>query len=99
MVYEEDTIISNITPTSGGSICMLRLSGKNAIKTVVPFFPKVDISKKDTSTFVYGPLINADNVLIDNIILYVFKAPNSFTGENVVEISCHSNIFIIEDVF
>jgi tRNA modification GTPase len=48
--------------------------------------------------FFYGTLQNAFNDVIDQVIVYLFKKPKSFTGEDVIEISCHSNIFIVQEI-
>lgn len=97
-MHSEDTIISTITPVTGGSICLLRISGKDAIAVTNKYFIPTDLSESEGGRFYFGKLIDEQNTIIDEVIVYVFKMPRSYTGENVIEISCHSNVFIIEEI-
>lgn len=96
-MYIKDTIISTITAVSGGSVSIVRISGEDAFSIVNGFF-SVDLRKKPGGTFYFGKLFNEDKKVIDDVIAFLFEKPRSYTGENVVEISCHSNIFIIEEI-
>jgi tRNA modification GTPase len=96
-MYSKDTIVSTITPTVGGSVCLIRLSGENAISVADKFFSK-DIHNEKGGTFHFGRIFNSNNEIIDEVILYLFRKPKSYTGEDVVEISCHNNIFIVDEV-
>ncbi len=92
------TIISTITPTVGGSVCLIRISGPDAITLTNKYFPRLNLAEKKGGQHFFGKLLNDEKRVLDEVVLNVFKNPNSFSGEDVVEISCHSNIFIIEDV-
>ncbi len=97
-MYEKDTIISPISSVSGASVSLIRLSGISAIQTVNRFFSSVNLEKAEGGKFYFGKLIAENNQVIDEVIVYIFRAPKSYTGENIVEISCHSNVFIIEEI-
>ncbi len=97
-MYDKDTIISPITSISVGSVCLLRISGHDALNITNQFFPSIRIEDKEEKTFLVTKLLTESNEIIDEVIVYVFKAPHSYTGENVIEIGCHSNLFIVEDI-
>jgi len=96
-MFSKDTIVSTITPSVGGSVCLIRLSGEQAIEIADSFFSK-DIKKEEGGTFHFGKIINRENDIVDEVILYLFRKPRSYTGEEIVEISCHNNIFIIDEI-
>lgn len=93
-----ETIISTITPTVGGSICALRVSGTEGISIANKYFPRIDLEKNTGGMHFFGPMINTEGTIVDEVVINIYEKPNSYTGEDVVEISCHSNIFIIEEV-
>jgi tRNA modification GTPase len=91
-----DTIIALATAQGAGAIAVLRLSGEQAIDLVESFFKprsKTPISAADTHTIHLGDLYEEDK-LLDEVLVSVFRAPRSYTGENVVEISCHGSVYI-----
>ena len=95
-----DTIIALATPSGMGAISVIRLSGKNAIKLVDVKFSSVSGKKlKDqkTHTIHLGHLIE-DEKELDEVLVSVFKNPNSYTGEDVVEISCHGSPYIQQEI-
>ena len=92
-----DTIIAPITGLTGGSVHMIRISGKDAIPLLNRFFSK-KIDARKQNVFFYGRLVNEENKPIDEVVAFVYKAPHSYTGEDVVEISCHANILITEEI-
>lgn len=87
-----DTICALSTPQGVSAIAVIRLTGQKAITTVNKCFTK-DISNAKGYTVHYGSILDQDKV-VDDVIVTVFKGPNSFTGENTVEIACHGSIFI-----
>lgn len=95
-MYEKDIIIAPISALQGGSINMLRLSGEGAVECADAFFSR-DLINAPGGRFYFGHLQNK-NRIIDDVIVYIFRAPHSFTGEDVVEISCHGNFFITEEI-
>ena len=94
------TICAISTPNAVGGISVIRISGEDAInvaeKIFVPFSKKA-VSQMDGHTCAYGKIV-FDERIIDDAILTVFLAPNSYTGENVAEISCHGGIFVTKEV-
>ncbi|NOX90821.1 MAG: tRNA uridine-5-carboxymethylaminomethyl(34) synthesis GTPase MnmE, partial [Calditrichaeota bacterium] len=97
-LLNKDTIIAPITALSGGSVHLLRVSGAKAIEITKRFFSNKKIDQTRKNRFFYGRFVNEQNKLIDDVIILVFKKPNSYTGEDVVEISCHANILITEQI-
>ena len=95
-MYNEGTIIALSSPPGSGAIAIIRLSGDDAVSKTDLFF-KSKSGKKlaDCSGYYisYGDLIEKDEV-IDEVVVSVYKAPHSYTGENVIEISCHGSNYI-----
>lgn len=90
---EKDTTICAISTAPGiGGIAVIRVSGKDTFENVNQIFSK-NFSELNTHSAHYG-LIKNGNQIIDEVVVTVFKNPNSFTGEDVVEISCHGSTFI-----
>ncbi len=87
-----DTISAISTPFGTGGIAIIRVSGENAIKIVDNIFSK-SLQKAKSHSAIFGKIIQ-NNELVDEVIITIFKAPKSYTGENVVEISCHGGVFI-----
>ncbi|MBS9774226.1 MAG: tRNA uridine-5-carboxymethylaminomethyl(34) synthesis GTPase MnmE [Tenacibaculum sp.] len=96
-----DTIIALATPSGVGAISVIRLSGKQSIELVDIFFKSVTKGKKLISqkshTLHLGHIVDKNKIL-DEVLVSVFKNPNSYTGENVVEISCHGSVFIQQEI-
>ncbi|WP_064967664.1 tRNA uridine-5-carboxymethylaminomethyl(34) synthesis GTPase MnmE [Tenacibaculum ovolyticum] len=100
-MIQNDIIIALATPAGVGAISVIRLSGENAITTVNNFFkpvsPKKKLINQKTHTIHLGHIVN-NNVIIDEVLVSVFKNPRSYTGEDVVEISCHGSSFIQQEI-
>lgn len=92
----DDTISALATP-AGGAIAIIRMSGPKAIEIAQSVFSR-DISHAKGGTFHYGEIVGDDGETIDDVIISVFRAPHSYTGENGVEISCHGSRFIIQSI-
>ncbi len=95
---DKDTIIAPITAVGQGSVNVLRLSGEKALGIVNKYLNK----KIDSSTgnrVYFAKLLDKKKNHIDDVLVSYFKKPASFTGEDVVEISCHGNIFITNKIF
>lgn len=95
------TIAAVSTPRAQGGISVIRISGEHALEIAEKIFFPVSHSTLPTEmqgyTCAYGQIKNGDEV-IDDGILTVFRAPKSYTGENVAEISCHGGIFVTDKV-
>lgn len=90
-VYSQhETIAALATPVGIGGISVIRVSGPQAIIIPEKFFQgKKKLSSVDTHTVHFGTFLNSENKIIDSVLVSVFRSPHSYTGENVVEISCH----------
>ncbi|MFL0684188.1 MAG: tRNA uridine-5-carboxymethylaminomethyl(34) synthesis GTPase MnmE [Algoriphagus aquaeductus] len=97
LAEREDTIIALATPQGVGAIAVIRLSGKNAIKATNEVFFGKNLEEVPTHTIQFGTIRDGEKI-IDEVLVSVFKAPKSFTKENVVEISTHGSSYIINQV-
>jgi tRNA modification GTPase len=96
----QETIVALATPSGAGAIAIIRLSGKDAITIAAEVFDSVsgkDITKQKTHTIHLGHIMDGAKTY-DQVLLSIFKGPNSYTGENVVEISCHGSVFIQQQI-
>lgn len=93
----DDTIVALATPQGIGAIGVIRVSGKNTFSILNALFPSKDLSAQASHTLHVGYLKEGDQVL-DEVVLSLFKGPKSYTGEDVIEISCHGSPFIQEQV-
>ncbi len=93
----DDTIVALATPQGVGAIGVVRVSGDKAIEFVNNLFPSKDLLVQATHTLHVG-LIQDNNTPIDQVVVSVYKAPASYTGENVVEISSHGSPYILEKI-
>lgn len=93
----KDTIVALATPQGVGAIGVIRVSGESAIDIVDKLFPSKNLNQQTTHTLHVGLLKN-NNEVLDEVVVALYKAPKSFTGENVVEISCHGSYFIQEKI-
>ena len=99
-MLNKGTIIAKATGAGNSAISLFRLSGNDAIKMVSKCFqPKSKKSLVDqkSHTIHFGTLYDK-NTPLDEVLVSIFKAPKSYTGENVVEISCHGSSFIQEEI-
>lgn len=92
-----DTIVALATPSGIGAISVIRLSGKEAIPICNKVFRGKNLEKQSSHTIHYGHIVDEDNV-IDEVMVALFRAPKSFTTEDVVEISCHGSPFIADQI-
>lgn len=93
----DDTIVALATAHGVSAIGVIRLSGPSAISIVNGIFPSKDLSVQPANTLHVGFLKDGDNVL-DEVVVSLFRGPRSYTGEDVVEVSCHGSPFIQERV-
>ena len=95
------TIAAISTPRAQGGISVIRISGENALEIAEKIFAPVSTNLTATQmqgyTCAYGNIINGTET-VDDGVLTVFRAPKSYTGEDVVEISCHGGIFVTDKV-
>ena len=89
-----DTIVSLITPPLKGAVAVIRISGERTLEFVQEIFSR----KIEKSHYVYyGYILNKEEK-VDEVMLSYFKGPKSFTGEDVIEISCHGSMLIVDQI-
>jgi tRNA modification GTPase len=93
----DDTIVALATPQGIGAIAVIRVSGNKAIEVVNEIFPSKNLLIQPSHTLHVG-LLKDGNEILDEVVLSLFKSPKSYTGENIVEISCHGSPFIQEKI-
>lgn len=91
-----DTITALATP-AGGAIAVIRLSGNHAIEITQSIFSR-DLSQAKGGTLHYGEVKDEQGATVDDVVVSVYKAPHSYTGEDSVEISCHGSRYIIQRI-
>lgn len=93
----DETIVALATPAGTGAIGVIRLSGPDAIAIINSVFRGKDLSRQASHTVHFGRIADGDSIL-DEVLVALFIAPASYTGENVAEISCHGSAYILESV-
>ncbi|MGZ5222367.1 MAG: tRNA uridine-5-carboxymethylaminomethyl(34) synthesis GTPase MnmE [Chitinophagaceae bacterium] len=93
----DDTIVALATPPGIGALGIIRLSGKASLPIINELFPAKDLVKQKSHTLHVGFIKNEEKSL-DEAVISLFKAPRSYTGEDIVEISCHGSPFILQQV-
>ena len=96
-IHFEDTIVALATAQGISAIAVVRLSGTDAITIAQKCFPGKNLEEQPSHTLHFGNFYH-DEKIIDEVLVSVFRAPNSFTKENAVEISCHGSPFIIKEI-
>lgn len=91
-----DTICALATPP-GGAIGIIRTSGERAIELTARIFSPngKPLAEARTQTLHYGHIVDGDGTLVDDVLVTVFRAPHSYTGEDCTEISCHGSHYIL----
>lgn len=93
-----DTIIALSTPPGAGAIAVVRLSGAEAFSLTDELFRGKILADQPSHTLHYGTLREADGRILDEVVVSLFRGPNSYTREDVVEISCHGSDYIVQQV-
>lgn len=97
MLHDHDTIVAPATPT-GGAIAVVRVSGSGAIETVERIFRgRRPLSEAAGYTLHRGTISDGAR-LIDDVLVSLFRAPHSYTGEDSVEISCHGSAYVVSEI-
>ncbi|MDC0857859.1 tRNA uridine-5-carboxymethylaminomethyl(34) synthesis GTPase MnmE [Flavobacteriaceae bacterium] len=99
-MIHNDTIVALATPSGPGAIAIIRLSGKDAIKIASLVFNSVSgkkLTDQKTHTVHLGNILDGKRI-IDEVLATLFKNPKSYTGENVVEFSCHGSSYIQQEI-
>ena len=98
MIYlDNDTIVAPATP-AGGALCVIRLSGQRSIEICDSLFRgRKPLSEAKTATLHYGNIVDGEQV-VDDVVVSIFRAPHSYTGEESVEISAHGSRYIVSKI-
>ena len=92
--HNDDTICAVSTPAGVGGIAVVRVSGRDAIACVMKSWHGADLNTVQTHTLHLGRITDSDGETLDEVVAAVFRGPNSFTGEDVVELSCHGSVWV-----
>ncbi|MBK5284659.1 MAG: tRNA uridine-5-carboxymethylaminomethyl(34) synthesis GTPase MnmE, partial [Bacteroidia bacterium] len=97
-----DSIVALATPSGMGAIAVIRVSGGKSFEIADEIFrskinPDKKVSSLKSHTVHFGNIYKGD-VLLDEVLLTVFRSPNSYTSEDVIEISCHGSTFIQQKI-
>lgn len=92
-----ETIVALATPPGIGAIGVIRLSGSNAIEITDKIFKGKKLAAQPSHTIHFGKIMDGDKAL-DEVVVSLYKAPKSYTGEDVVEISGHGSQYILEQI-
>lgn len=95
---QDDTIVAISTPHGVGGIAVIRVSGKDAVQFVSRCWHGKPIEEMKSHTAHFGRITDASGEVLDEVVLTVFKAPHSFTGEDVIEIACHGSLWIQQQI-
>ncbi|HLA57057.1 MAG TPA: tRNA uridine-5-carboxymethylaminomethyl(34) synthesis GTPase MnmE [Flavobacterium sp.] len=96
----QDSIVALATPSGAGAIAIIRISGLDAIAIGASVFKSVkgkDLATQKSHTLHLGHIVDGDKIL-DEALVSIFKGPNSYSGENTVEISCHGSTYIQQQI-
>lgn len=98
-MYNNDTICALATAPGIAAISIIRVSGENAIDICSKIFKsKNENTQEFKSHRIYFGFIKNETEIIDEVLMSIFKAPKSYTGENAVEISCHGSVYIQQKI-
>ncbi|MBQ7256670.1 MAG: tRNA uridine-5-carboxymethylaminomethyl(34) synthesis GTPase MnmE [Abditibacteriota bacterium] len=92
-----DTIVAVATPQGSGGMSVIRVSGDKSFEIVNKLFSE-DVINQAPRTILHGNFFNFEGKTIDDIVITKFQGPHSYTGEDVIEISSHGNIIIVEEI-
>lgn len=98
--YNNNTIVAIATPPGSGAISVIRLSGDKSLNIISGNFKsdrRKDINDLKSHRLYFGSFVH-NNIIIDEVLLSYFKSPNSYTAEDVIEISCHGSEYIQQKI-
>ena len=93
--------ICAVSTASGGAIGVVRVSGSQAISITEQVFRAVNgkpLSERKASSLTFGHIVDENNNVVDEVLVSLFRAPHSYTGEDATEISCHGSSYILQRV-
>ena len=92
-----ETIVAVSTALGQGAISIVRMSGKESINIINKIFKGKDLTKVDSHTINYGKIYYKEEY-VDEVLVSIFKAPKTYTKEDVVEINCHGSLFVVDKI-
>jgi tRNA modification GTPase len=95
----EDTIVAPATVPGAGALSVIRLSGPSVYEVLdkTISFKKGDVNEFRPYTIHFGSILREDGAVLDDVLVSVFRAPHSYTGEDSAEISCHASAYIVSE--
>ena len=98
-----DNTICAIATAAGGALGIIRVSGSDAITATDKIFrpigkDKRPLQERDAYTLSFGNIIDTDGSIVDEVLVSLFRAPHSYTGEDSIEISCHGSLYIMQRI-
>ena len=99
MIANNTDTICAIATAQGGAIGIIRVSGPDAISITSKHFRPIQgapLTERKARTAIFGHLIGTDRAMLDEVLITLFRAPHSYTGEDSVEISCHGSSYILQ---
>jgi len=99
MLQKFDNTICAPASARGGAISVIRVSGEDAITCVDRIFKgHKSLAQAEGYTLHYGTVVETDGKLVDDVVVSIFRAPHSYTGENAAEIACHGSDYIVSRI-
>lgn len=97
-INQKFPIAAIATPVGEGGIAVIRVSGKDSVAMVNKAFKGKDLTKQASHTVHFGKILNSKGHTVDEVLVTLFHAPTSYTGEETVEISCHGGVLVTQAV-
>ncbi len=97
-IIQKSPIAAVATPVGEGGIAIIRVSGKGAIELADRCFKGKELPEQDSHTVHFGKIVRKNGEVIDEVLATLFRSPGSYTGEDVVEISCHGGVLVTQAV-
>ena len=97
-LIQNDTIVAIATPPGKSALGIIRVSGTDCFNLVNKVFSGKDLTQVESHTIHYGFIQTDENNTIDEVLVNIYKAPKTYTGENLIEISCHGSMYILNQV-
>mgnify|MGYP003402072813 FL=1 len=93
----DDTIVALATAPGIGAIGVIRLSGEKSFSIINTLFPSKNLLQQPSHTLHVG-FLKEEETILDEVVVSIYKGPKSYTGEDVVEISCHGSPFVQQQI-
>src|SRR5690606_4315681 len=94
----QDTIVALATPAGEGALAIIRLSGPKSFAIANALFRNKDLTQEASHTLHFGTLYQPSGEILDEVVVSLYRNPRSYTGEDIVEISCHGSSYIIQQI-